>query len=85
MVVEDGYEFWNDKTLVTVFSAPNYCGGELASFRHRSIRTTANADFSLAEFDNYGACMSVSEELLCAFELLKVSIYRCSSAGFLLT
>ncbi|KAH8100694.1 phosphoprotein phosphatase PPZ [Cristinia sonorae] len=49
MVVEDGYEFWNERTLVTVFSAPNYCG----------------------EFDNYGACMSVSEELLCAFELLK--------------
>jgi serine/threonine-protein phosphatase PP1 catalytic subunit len=24
-----------------------------------------------AEFDNYGACMSVSEELLCAFELLR--------------
>ncbi|KAF8320287.1 Metallo-dependent phosphatase [Clavulina sp. PMI_390] len=51
MVVEDGYEFWNDRTLVTVFSAPNYCG----------------------EFDNYGACMNVSEELLCAFELLKYS------------
>ena len=34
MVVEDGYEFWNDRTLVTVFSAPNYCGGEsfLSSF-----------------------------------------------------
>jgi serine/threonine-protein phosphatase PP1 catalytic subunit len=31
MVVEDGYEFWNDRTLVTVFSAPNYCGGELVS------------------------------------------------------
>ena len=28
MVVEDGYEFWNDRTLVTVFSAPNYCGGK---------------------------------------------------------
>ncbi|KAH9982919.1 Metallo-dependent phosphatase-like protein [Lactifluus volemus] len=41
MVVEDGYEFWNDRTLVTVFSAPNYCGG------------------------------AVSEDLLCAFELLK--------------
>lgn len=26
MVVEDGYEFFNDRTLVTVFSAPNYCG-----------------------------------------------------------
>ncbi|GEM12746.1 serine/threonine protein phosphatase [Rhodotorula toruloides] len=44
MVVEDGYEFWNDRTLVTIFSAP--C-------------------------DNFGACMSVSEDLLCAFELLK--------------
>ncbi|EEQ36507.1 putative serine threonine-phosphatase PP-Z1 [Clavispora lusitaniae] len=48
MVVEDGYEFFNDRTLVTVFSAPNYCG----------------------EFDNWGAVMSVSEELLCSFELL---------------
>ncbi|KAK9450428.1 Metallo-dependent phosphatase-like protein [Limtongia smithiae] len=49
MVVEDGYEFFNERTLVTVFSAPNYCG----------------------EFDNWGAVMSVSEELLCSFELLK--------------
>ncbi|KAI8149828.1 Metallo-dependent phosphatase-like protein [Fennellomyces sp. T-0311] len=48
MVVEDGYEFFNDRTLVTVFSAPNYCG----------------------EFDNFGAIMSVNEELLCSFELL---------------
>ncbi|KAH8079665.1 Metallo-dependent phosphatase-like protein [Filobasidium floriforme] len=49
MVVEDGYEFYNDRTLVTVFSAPNYCG----------------------EFDNFAAVMSVSEDLLCSFELLK--------------
>ncbi|EFW15837.1 serine/threonine protein phosphatase Pzh1 [Coccidioides posadasii str. Silveira] len=49
MVVEDGYEFFNDRILVTVFSAPNYCG----------------------EFDNWGAIMSVSAELLCSFELLK--------------
>ncbi|CAX40161.1 serine/threonine-protein phosphatase, putative [Candida dubliniensis CD36] len=48
MVVEDGYEFFNDRTLVTVFSAPNYCG----------------------EFDNWGAVMGVSEDLLCSFELL---------------
>lgn len=26
MVVEDGYEFFNKRKLVTVFSAPNYCG-----------------------------------------------------------
>ena len=49
MVVEDGYEFFNERVLVTVFSAPNYCG----------------------EFDNWGAVMSVSGELLCSFELLK--------------
>ncbi|MCJ1292451.1 serine/threonine protein phosphatase Pzh1 [Xylographa carneopallida] len=49
MVVEDGYEFFQDRILVTVFSAPNYCG----------------------EFDNWGAVMAVSDELLCSFELLK--------------
>lgn len=26
MVVEDGYEFFGERTLVTIFSAPNYCG-----------------------------------------------------------
>jgi serine/threonine-protein phosphatase PP1 catalytic subunit len=25
-VVEDGYEFFANKGLVTIFSAPNYCG-----------------------------------------------------------
>ncbi|KAJ6088429.1 hypothetical protein N7486_009690 [Penicillium sp. IBT 16267x] len=49
MVVEDGYEFYPDRILVTVFSAPNYCG----------------------EFDNWGGIMSVSDELICRFELLK--------------
>ncbi|EGO51441.1 hypothetical protein GE21DRAFT_118 [Neurospora crassa] len=49
MVVEDGYEFYTDRILVTIFSAPNYCG----------------------EFDNWGAVMAVSTELLCSFELLK--------------
>jgi len=32
MVVEDGYEFFNDRILVTVFSAPN------VSFFDRLIR-----------------------------------------------
>ncbi|KAJ5603458.1 hypothetical protein N7537_006414 [Penicillium hordei] len=42
MVVEGGFEFYQGRTLVTIFSAPNYCG----------------------EFDNWGAIMSVSEDLL---------------------
>ena len=48
-VVEDGYEFFAQRKMVTVFSAPHYCG----------------------EFDNAGAMMTVREDLLCSFQLLK--------------
>jgi len=48
-VVEDGYEFFSKRQLVTLFSAPNYCG----------------------EFDNAGAIMSVDENLVCSFRVLK--------------
>ena len=48
-VVEDGYEFFAQRQLVTIFSAPNYCG----------------------EFDNSGAMMSVDENLMCSFQVLK--------------
>jgi hypothetical protein len=48
-VVEDGYEFFARRGLVTVFSAPNYAG----------------------EFDNAGAFMSVDEDLLCSFHVIK--------------
>lgn len=48
-VVEDGYEFFGGRMLVTVFSAPNY----------------------VREFDNAGALMSVDEDLMCSFKVLK--------------
>lgn len=48
-VVEDGYEFFAKRQMVTVFSAPNYCG----------------------DFDNAGALMSVDENLMCSFQVLK--------------
>ncbi|KAJ3234391.1 Serine/threonine-protein phosphatase pp1 [Chytriomyces hyalinus] len=48
-VVQDGYEFFCKRQLVTIFSAPNYCG----------------------EFDNAAAIMTVSENLLCSFQILK--------------
>jgi len=57
-VVEDGYEFFAQRQLVTIFSAPNYCG----------------------EFDNSGAMMSVDENLMCSFQVLKpASKSECSS------
>lgn len=48
-VVEDGYEFFANRQLVTVFSAPNYCD----------------------EFDNAAGIMTVDENLLCSFQVLK--------------
>lgn len=48
-VVEEGYEFFSKRKLITIFSAPNYCG----------------------EFNNSGALMSVDENLLCSFQILK--------------
>lgn len=50
-VVEDGYEFFAGRRLVTLFSAPNYCG----------------------EFDNAGGMISVDEDLMCSFQILKPS------------
>ena len=48
-MVEEGYEFFGSKQLVTIFSAPNYTG----------------------EFDNAGAMMSIDENLMCSFKILK--------------
>ncbi len=48
-VVEDGYEFFCNRKLVTIFSAPNYCN----------------------EFNNAGAMLTINEDLLCSFKIIK--------------
>lgn len=48
-VVEDGYEFFGNRQLITLFSAPNCCG----------------------EFDNAGALLSLSDDMLCSFKTLQ--------------
>ncbi|KAJ3277119.1 Serine/threonine-protein phosphatase PP1-gamma catalytic subunit A [Terramyces sp. JEL0728] len=58
-VVEDGYEFFAKRQLLTLFSAPNYCG----------------------EFDNAGAMMSVDENLMCSFQVLKPADKRFKFEG----
>ena len=50
--MEDGFEFFAKRKLVTIFSVPNYCG----------------------EFDNAGAIMSVDNELMCSFQILKPNL-----------
>ncbi|KAI4372285.1 hypothetical protein MLD38_010532 [Melastoma candidum] len=58
-VVEDGYEFFAKRRLVTIFSAPNYGG----------------------EFDNAGALLSVDNNLLCAFQILKPADCQASTSN----
>ena len=53
-VVEDGYEFFAKRQLVTIFSAPNYFG----------------------EFDNAGGVMSIDENLMCSFQILRPLIQK---------
>lgn len=53
-VVEDGYEFFCNRKLVTIFSAPNYCN----------------------EFDNAGAMLTVNEDLLCSFQIIKSLLHH---------
>lgn len=55
--MEEGYEFFANRQLVTIFSAPNYCG----------------------EFDNAGALMSVDENLMCSFKVLKPQVIAKST------
>ncbi|KAG6383568.1 hypothetical protein SASPL_156676 [Salvia splendens] len=52
-VVEDGYEFFADRQLVTVFSAPNYCGefdnaGAMMSVDENLIRLSRTRHYILS-------------------------------------
>lgn len=53
-VVEDGYEFFAERGLVTIFSAPNYCG----------------------EHGNDAGIMTVDEDLMCSFKIIKSPVRR---------
>ena len=46
-VVEDGYEFFSGRQLVTIFSAPNYCGEFDNSGALMSVDDTLMCSFSI--------------------------------------
>jgi len=51
--VEDGYEFFSKRQLVTLFSAPNYCG---------EFDNAGKMEISLSHFSKLlGALMTVDE------------------------
>ncbi|KAH8063049.1 phosphoprotein phosphatase [Aureococcus anophagefferens] len=60
-VVEDGYEFFASRQLVTLFSAPNYCG----EFDNAGTLAASAAPCAI---------MSIDETLMCSFHILKPAV-----------
>ncbi len=58
-MVQDGYLFFANQQLVTVFSAPNYC----------------DRDDGHREFVNAAAILCVDGTLMCTFQILKPTTY----------
>lgn len=57
-VVEDGYEFFAKRQLVTLFSAPNYCGEFDNAGGMMSVDETLMCSFQVSNYNkrNPGAC-----------------------------
>jgi serine/threonine-protein phosphatase PP1 catalytic subunit len=70
-VVEDGYEFFAERRLVTIFSASNYGWSAYSCIFVCSILILMSVATG-GEFDNAGAVMCVSADLECSFRILKV-------------
>jgi hypothetical protein len=77
-VVEDGYEFFAKRQLVTLFSAPNYCGefdnaGMFHSYTcfFRKIRITTKCAITRRYYLNAIACrhtnLKIYYSCLCSF------------------
>ena len=52
-VVEDGYEFFAKRQLVTLFSAPNYCGEFDNAGGMMSVDETLMCSFQVKTLNNY--------------------------------
>ena len=71
-MVEDGYEFYSKRQLVTLFSAPNYCG---------EYDNAGWIDMLYQIIDWIGAMMSVDETLMCSFQILKPNDKKGQNGG----
>ncbi|KAJ1953272.1 serine/threonine protein phosphatase Pzh1 [Linderina pennispora] len=60
MVVEDGYEFFHGRQLVTVFSAPNYCGEFDNSGAVMNVNEQLLCSFEILKplMENLSSCMA---------------------------
>ena len=63
-MVEDGYEFFAKRQLVTLFSAPNYCGEFDNAGGMMSVDETLMCSFQVSDRDLYFSDKLVSRHLL---------------------
>ncbi len=56
-VVEEGYEFFAKRQLVTIFSAPNYCGEFENAGAMMSVDETLMCSFQVRALEMKPACL----------------------------
>lgn len=56
-VVEDGYEFFAKRQLVTLFSAPNYCGEFDNAGGLMSVDETLMCSFQVCNVNSFFLCL----------------------------
>jgi serine/threonine-protein phosphatase PP1 catalytic subunit len=63
-VVEDGYEFFSKRQLVTLFSAPNYCGEFDNAGAMMSVDESLLCSFQVCQHYNLKSCLFPPPEKL---------------------
>ena len=77
-MVEDGYEFFAKRQLVTLFSAPNYCGEFDNAGAMMSVDETLMCSFQILKVSescrSFGTQVSVDDDIVLSriFLILKV-------------
>ena len=62
-VVEDGYEFFSKRQLVTIFSAPNYCGEFDNAGAMMSVDETLMCSFQVSQAGQLSAVLAAERQL----------------------
>jgi hypothetical protein len=63
-VVEDGYEFFGKRKLVTIFSAPNYCGEFDNAGAMMSVDDTLTCSFQILKASEKKGKLGVGSNML---------------------
>jgi serine/threonine-protein phosphatase PP1 catalytic subunit len=77
-VVEDGYEFFAKRQLVTIFSAPNYCGEFDNAGAMMSVDDTLMCSFQILKPAEKKQRISQAGEGELSLSVVVAGVARCS-------